>query len=74
MVSSAEAFRFLEAGGARTLVQAALRFVLEQEAVSTVITGIKTVAQAEEDLGASYVPPLTPEERRRVRELMGRRP
>ena len=74
MVSSAEAFRFLEAGGARTLVQAALRFVLEQEAVSTVITGIKTVAQAEEDLGASDVPPLTPEERRRVRELMGRRP
>ena len=74
MVSSAEAFRFLEAGGARTLVQAALRFVLEQEAVSTVITGIKTVAQAEEDLGASDVPPLTPAERRRVRELMGRRP
>jgi len=74
MVSSAEAFRFLEAGGARTLVQAALRFVLEPEAVSTVITGIKTVAQAEEDLGASDVPPLTPAERRRVRELMGRRP
>src|SRR3990172_1718701 len=74
MVSSAEAFRFLEAGGARALVQGALRFVLEQEAVSTVITGIKTVAQAEEALGASDVPPLTPEERRRVRELMGRRP
>ena len=73
MVSSAEAFRFLEAGGQRTLVQAAIRFVLEQEAVSTVITGVKTAVQAEEDLGAAEVLALTPAERQRIHELMGRR-
>ena len=72
MVSSAEAFRFLEAGGRRTLVQAAIRFALEQEAVSTVITGIKTAQQADEDFGASEVLAFTPDEVHRLLQLMGR--
>jgi len=53
----------------RTLAQAALRFVLAFPEVGVTIPGIKTPAQAEEDLGASEAPPLTPDEIERVREL-----
>lgn len=38
---------------ARTLTQSALKFVLEEKAVSTVIPGAKTESQVEENLSAS---------------------
>lgn len=61
---AAEECRVLVLPGRRTLTQAAIRFALEHEAVSVVIPGIKTPEQAEENLAASDVPPLTPDELR----------
>jgi aryl-alcohol dehydrogenase-like predicted oxidoreductase len=46
----------------RTMVQAALRFVLDHPGVSCVISGAKTRQQAEENAGASDLPPLTQDE------------
>jgi aryl-alcohol dehydrogenase-like predicted oxidoreductase len=42
-----------------TLAQVALKFALMHPAVSTVIPGIRSVAQAEANLGASDLPPLS---------------
>ena len=50
--TAADQFSFLLDGETKTLAQAALRFVLSFEAVSTAIPGIKTPEQAEEDLAA----------------------
>jgi myo-inositol catabolism protein IolS len=47
----------------RSMVQAALRFVLDHPGVSSVIAGAKTRQQIEENIGASAVPALAPEER-----------
>jgi aryl-alcohol dehydrogenase-like predicted oxidoreductase len=54
----------------RTLAQAALRFVLDAPAVSVVIPGIKTVAQAVENLAASDLPGLTEDEHSAIRDLL----
>ena len=56
----------------RTLAQAALRFVLAFPEVAVAIPGIKTPAQAEEDLAASDAPALTAEEVAQVRSLHAR--
>ncbi|HKZ49218.1 MAG TPA: aldo/keto reductase, partial [Thermoplasmata archaeon] len=53
----------------RTLAQAALAFVLAFPEVAVTIPGVKTPAQAEEDLRASEAPPLTETEVARVRDL-----
>lgn len=50
----------------RTLAQAALRFVLDQSAVSVVIPGAKTAQQVAQNLAASDLPPLTADERTAV--------
>ena len=42
------------------MAQAALKFVLDQPAVSTVIPGIRNVEQAEANCGVSDLPPLAP--------------
>lgn len=59
-VQRVEAIRADLAGTDLTLAQAALKFVLAHPAVSTVIPGIRTVAQAEANCGASDLPDLTP--------------
>ena len=64
----ADSLSFLITGG-RSLARAALRFVLAFPEVSTAIPGCKTPAHAEEDLGATDAPPLTPDEVARVRKL-----
>ncbi len=46
----------------RSLATVALQFVLANPAVSTVIPGIKTVAQMEANLAAARLPPLSAEE------------
>ena len=51
----------------RTLAQAALRFVLDSPEISVVIPGIKTAAQAEENLAVSDLPQLTSEEQDAIR-------
>ncbi|HLE64539.1 MAG TPA: aldo/keto reductase [Candidatus Bathyarchaeia archaeon] len=68
LVLAAEQLKFLE-GRNRTLAQAALRFVLDQKEVSTVIPGAKTSQQVEENLSAWDLPPLTGEELLRIRIL-----
>lgn len=50
----------------RSLVQAAVRFVLDHPGVSSVIAGAKTRQQIEENLAASALPSLTPDERNRA--------
>ena len=60
-VQRAEAIRADLANTDLTLAQTALKFVLAHPAVSTVIPGIRTVAQAEANCGASDLPDLTPD-------------
>ena len=60
------------ANGDRTLAQAALRFVLAFPDVAVTIPGIKTPAQAEEDLGASEAAPLAEDEVQKIRDLYAR--
>lgn len=55
------------AGGSRT--QKALRWILDHPAVSTVIPGAKSVAQAEENAAASDLAPLTNETHAALRSL-----
>lgn len=50
----------------RSMVQAALRFVLDHPGVSSVLAGAKTRQQVEENAKASDVPPLSPDERARA--------
>jgi len=54
-IALCESFRNLEHPGA-SLAQIALRFVLDEPAISTVIVGIKTRAQAVEDFAAPDLP------------------
>ena len=57
---------FLTEGSRRTMVQAALRFILDTEGVTSVIPGAKSRPQLEENAGTAEVPSLTDEERLRA--------
>jgi aryl-alcohol dehydrogenase-like predicted oxidoreductase len=50
----------------RTLSQLALRFVLDHPAVTTVIPGARSAAQARENVRAGLLPPLTEAERGQI--------
>ena len=63
---------FLVEGGKRTMVQAALRFVLDTPGVTSVIPGAKNRAQLEENAGADCVPPLTADERKHALAIGGK--
>src|SRR5260370_1573542 len=60
--------RFLESKS-RTLAQAALKFVLDHNDISTVIPGAKTPDQVAEDFASSESPQLTGEELLRIKFL-----
>jgi aryl-alcohol dehydrogenase-like predicted oxidoreductase len=62
---------FLTDGGRRTMIQAALRFVLDTEGVTSVIPGAKDKRQLEENAGAADVPPLSAEERSMAMAIAG---
>lgn len=62
-------FDFLAVPGRRSLVQACLRFCLDQEAISTVIPGMMSMREVEENAQASGLEPLTPAERQRIAEI-----
>jgi aryl-alcohol dehydrogenase-like predicted oxidoreductase len=51
--AAVEKLHFLVKGDVPNLAQAALRFILSHSAVSTVIPGIRTVRQVEENLNVS---------------------
>lgn len=69
-VQLVDKLRGLAIAGQRTLAQTALRFVLDAAAVSVVIPGTKSVAQAEENCTASHVPGLTAAERETIQEVL----
>ena len=68
MAETAAKLDFLCRDGERTMPQAALRFVLDDPAVSCVVAGAKTAAQVEENVGAASVAAVDEGERRRVGE------
>ena len=57
---------FLTRGTGRTMVQAALRFILDTESVSSVIPGAKNRIQLADNAGTADVPALSAEERSRA--------
>ncbi len=66
MAETAGKLDFLRRDGERTMPQAALRFVLDDPAVSCVVVGAKTAAQVEENVGAVAVVAVDAGERERV--------
>lgn len=60
---------FHSLAGARTMAQTALQFVLQIPGISTVIPGVATREQLEENLGALSAPRLTREEFARARAM-----
>ena len=62
-------FSFLYEGKNRTPAQAALRFCLEHESVSTVIPGMMNINEVRENTQASEMPPLTDEEIKCIQQI-----
>ena len=67
-LEAVDALRELVPGGA-TMAQFALRWILMEEAVSTVIPGAKDPSQAEANAAASGLPPLTADALGRAHEI-----
>ena len=65
-LAAVEALRALLPAG-QTLTQFALRWILMDQAVTCAIPGAKRPSQAEENIGASDLPPLSPETMARVK-------
>ncbi|MDE2837826.1 MAG: aldo/keto reductase [Chloroflexota bacterium] len=65
MVERAKPFAFLSRSG-QTLSQAAYRFILQDEAVTTVLGGFSEMAHLEEAAGCSGAPPLSDEDMARL--------
>ncbi len=65
----AETLRFLEKPG-RSLTQAALRFVLDEPAVSTMLVGMKTAQQARENFAVSDLPSFDETERTSIKKAL----
>jgi aryl-alcohol dehydrogenase-like predicted oxidoreductase len=64
-----EKLRFLAIEGERTMTQAALKFILAQPGMATVIPTVGTLAELEEFAGTAQAPDLTDDELARVQEL-----
>lgn len=69
----AKDYQFLDAPGARTIAQAALRFVLQLPGVSVVIAGMRSRAHLKENLAAPACP-LAEDELARIRSLVDGEP
>ncbi len=69
MTATANRLRFLTQDGARTPAQAAVRFVLDDPRIGSVVVGAKTIAQVQENVGASAVPALSEQERERIQQV-----
>lgn len=69
-VKKVEQLRFLEAGGSRTLGQAAIQWLLADERTASVLPNIYDEAQLVEFASASDVPALDEDELSRVQELV----
>ncbi|MBV9850573.1 MAG: aldo/keto reductase [Armatimonadetes bacterium] len=69
MAEMAGKLSFLTLEEERTRTQAALRFVLDDPGVSSVIVGAKTPAQVEENVAAASVPPIDDQERELIQRV-----
>jgi aryl-alcohol dehydrogenase-like predicted oxidoreductase len=69
MTETAAHLQFLTRGGERTMPQAALRFVLDDPRVTSVVVGAKTPAQLEENIGAASVPNIDGNEREQIQKV-----
>lgn len=67
-VRLANELRFI-AEGRGTMARAAMRWILDFDAISCIIPGFKTVAQVEDNLATLDVPPFSPEEHARLRKF-----
>ncbi|MCY0865521.1 MAG: aldo/keto reductase [Sulfobacillus sp.] len=65
-VKLADQLRWI-AEGRETMAAAALRWILDQAGISSVIPGFKNIEQVKANLTALAVPPFTPEEQERLR-------
>ena len=65
-VHRVEAIRSDILGSGYALPQVALKFAMQHEAVSTVIAGIRNMAQAQQNVGVSDLPPLPAEIMKRL--------
>lgn len=68
-IAQAEALRFLAGERETTLVSAAIRFVLSNAAVSTVLVGISDITHVDEAAAAGELGPLTHEQLDRIEAL-----
>lgn len=71
-VQAARRLAFLAIPGTRTVCQAALKFVLDEPAISVAIAGMKTAEQVEENLAASDLASLSKAEMLRLVDLASR--
>ncbi len=55
-----------------TLAQLALRWVLDQKAVTSVIVGVSSTAQLSDNLGTAFNAPLTDSEKATISNILGR--
>ena len=69
MVDTAEKLKFLVENNSRTMSQAALRFVLDDDRVASTVVGIKTVDQLNENLGALSLNSIAPHHREQIMEV-----
>jgi len=69
-VNQVEAFKFLLHHDISNMPQAALRWVLNQKGISTVLSGAKNIAELQGDVSASDAKPFTAEELRLAKELL----
>ncbi len=67
-----DAFKFLKRGSIDHMATAALRWVLDQKGVSTVLTGAKNIPEMMGAVAASDALPYTQEELARAKELLKR--
>ena len=70
-VEAAEAMKpvLLEASGGATMAQAALRWILDHEAVTTVIAGASRPGQVKDNAAASEMPPLPTSAHQRLADI-----
>lgn len=69
-VDQVEAFKFLLRGDVKNMPQAALRWVLDQKGVSTVLSGAKNIAELKGAISASDANPFTAEELKLAKEIL----
>jgi aryl-alcohol dehydrogenase-like predicted oxidoreductase len=69
-VNQVEAFKYLVRGDVKNLPQAALRWVLDQKGISTVLSGAKNINELKGAISASDANPFTASELKLAKELL----